>query len=354
MQVEYEPYSILPESSYKNNQKKLQTTTVVDISHYFIIVSHHGRIRCFLNQIASCLDSNHSLLQSRNRYGNKFILGNAAVVQFTYIPSKITPVVIVECIYEGFDRKSRNLWTDKTPHKIEITKDSPLDTLFKSFSKPFTKPVSFFMVRHGFGLHNSMSTLSKFFNPPYDPLLIDIGGIDEASNRIFTRIKGTPYTLCSSPLRRCIETLLFLLFTCPVTQSKKLHKDKITIYILPCLHEFVSGDVKSNGKCDTLSNDLKSSQSRRWYEAAENTSICLNRNKSCKTIQQTFLKEKYTKKEIEELIDKIHGMYNSRTTIDWYFFEKFKQSSRKCPDDSFLHYVSELPQYEVGWRQVSL
>jgi hypothetical protein len=176
--------------------------------------------------------------------------------------------------------------------------------------------INYFM-RHGQAVHNQFTALQKWFKPLvkmvnsggsfWDSLLISNNGIQDAALYIlddlkFKYSKGTVPTspssfhYFSSPLRRCLETMFFLILFLSnqeiqnqqtarqfshwqlVRSSNPSYSYSITI--LPCLHELSS--VKPDGKCDKISNKL----AKMSLFTPENASRCLYELSSKKPKQQ--------------------------------------------------------------------
>jgi len=315
-----------------------------DVDKIFILSSHHGRIVCFLNRLASL-----SAIQPQkigfNEPKSKMGLKNAAVVKFVY--DSDTKTVYARLLYEGVaaNASKYNYWTTAQNNIYSFSlNDDNANQLFPDI----TGKIVFYMMRHGVGVHNKMSALAKVFFPPYDPLLIEDNGLDAAAcilERDIVRSISKNIFYLSSPLRRCIETMCLLLvrWTKQSTQQQvqtqqqskqskqTLQKVSKTIYIVPCLHEFTSRDKKMDGKCDTQANSLKP---KRWRNA-QNTSICLLDRSKCTTPQDTFANN--NNKKARQILRNIPDTIGIK--IDWSKFEMTNCNDTTLFTTFFRHFV---------------
>jgi len=275
------------EESHNVPNPILQQDTRSKVKYLFIIAAHHGRIVCFLNRLAF-LSQEPSIFRDKNK-----ALQNLAVMKFSVVPlDDMKCSVAATLLFPGIkndEKVSKKHYEYLTEfHQSFLL---PVSSLFGD--KPPTDPIVFYMIRHGRGEHNVLSSTQKLWravsSPVYDPLLVTKEGIDDAARAIHRDLTTYPQAdtihLVSSPLRRCIETLALMY---PVFQDH----DKIVkeIIILSCLHEFTASVKKryaQTGQCDHDSNRLQ--PSGRWNALnAQNTSMCIRNTDKCTTFQDTF------------------------------------------------------------------
>jgi len=302
-----------------------------EITHAFLVATHHGRIVCFLNLLAFL--SKPFVETGFNSKKSKRGLQNTATVKFTYIPSD--KKVIAQLLYEGISNSKKkdkyHYWTNKNEQFTFNLSEYNCNKLFPGIYYP----IIFYMFRHGLGIHNTMSTFEKLINPPLDPLLVEFIGIAEIAEYIDIdlhkhRITKKSITLISSPLLRTIETMSILMSMANRLPTK--------IYVLPCLHEFESADKKANGKCDNRKNKLHSPGFFSIINA-ENISKCIANTQKCTNFYSMFgLDVINKKKEIPRVLatlDKITPFVRENLFIDWSFFFNF---------DCTLHTFTEFFQ----------
>ena len=259
----------------------------------FIVTSHHARIVCLL----------YALLQGANG-GKEIALNNVAVVR---VFNDGKGQLHISLLVEGSTVKQKQKYKDITWKAVHNDVDGTTTT--PSFDVPINPslfpgmdvriPFVIYFIRHGQGVHNTMNTFQKIFHRPYgifwDPLLINTIGIKDAANAIrqdlatfqITSLHNLYYI--SSPLRRCIETMLFLisnLFSLTPVNPVNPASPPLQVNIVPCLHELPAKAKKgkvSTGLCDTSKNKLVSSS----YFGAQNASRCLSKLGTTKQTQCT-------------------------------------------------------------------
>jgi hypothetical protein len=277
----------------------------------YVVLTHATRLACIIQHLRFVGTKEEKLPRKR--------LKNIAVVKMekTFHPDR-TSSVVLSLVYEGTLPKSKEndagYWEMKNQESIVLTlteEDSK-----KYFGDLSEMDILIYFVRHGQAVHNQLKFLYKklaFLTPPewpaWDSLLVSVDGIQEAGTAIVNDIYtyeniNLPKSLqsiffISSPLRRCMETMFFLLVGMNqakmVRQRKQINQttQNYTVYILPCLHE-IDTVQKRKGQCDNSGNKLKTNTWGTTF-TPENTSKCLKKlhNSSsvqgiCSNFQQLF------------------------------------------------------------------
>ena len=278
----------------------------------YVVLTHATRLACIIQHLRFVGTKEEKLPRKR--------LKNIAVVKMekTFHPDR-TSSVVLSLVYEGTLPKSKEndagYWEMKNQESIVLTlteEDSK-----KYFGDLWEMDILIYFVRHGQAVHNQLKFLYKklaFLTPPewpaWDSLLVSVDGIQEAGTAIVNDIYtyeniNLPKSLqsiffISSPLRRCMETMFFLLVG--MNQAKMVRQRKqinqttplqhYTVYILPCLHE-IDTVQKRKGQCDNSGNKLKTNTWGTTF-TPENTSKCLKKlqhsssSAICSNFQQLF------------------------------------------------------------------
>jgi hypothetical protein len=338
------------------------TISIFPAIKVFIVTSHHARIVCLL----------YSLLKGVND-GKEIALNNVAVVR---VFNDGKGQLHISLLVEGSSVKQKQKYKDIT-WKVGTTTpsfDVPIDpNLFPGMDVQI--PFVIYFIRHGQGVHNTMNTFQKIFHRPYgifwDPLLINSIGIKDAANAIRQDLATTfqmtnlhnlysQVTYISSPLRRCIETMLFLIsYLFPLTSLNPSNPTvpPLKVNIVPCLHELPAKAKKGKmltGTCDTSKNKLVSSS----YFGAQNASRCLSKlgttkQTQCTTFSYLFPQSRPTTipslsqreanvwKTLQQLkpLNMLNpSVPNSSVSIDWTLMK----GKWDCTRETFFSYLSKM------------
>uniref|UniRef100_A0A6C0D0F0 Uncharacterized protein n=1 Tax=viral metagenome TaxID=1070528 RepID=A0A6C0D0F0_9ZZZZ len=267
-----------------------------------VFLTHHGRLACLVNLLLT-LNSTPGVKKP-----NRIYLKNNSVVKVVkyFDPDSQMWKIEISLVYEGtlpsseMSKPKYPYWSLRSLENWQTFQVSQ-ENFYKFFPGESENSINYFM-RHGQAVHNQFTALQKWFKPLvkmvnsggsfWDSLLISNNGIQEAALFILGDLKNnyprdtvptspSSFYYFSSPLRRCLETMSFLILflSYQEIQQKQQSRQKIassppvysySITILPCLHELSS--VKTNGQCDTISNKL----AKTSLFTPENASRCLN------------------------------------------------------------------------------
>jgi hypothetical protein len=372
-----------------------------------VFLTHHGRLACLVNELLT-LNSTPGVEKPKRIY-----LKNNSVVKIVKYFDRESKMwrIEISLVYDGtlpaseYSKPKYRYWGLGAEVQDWQTFKVTEETFSHFFPGESENSINYFM-RHGQAVHNQFSALQKWFKPLvrmvnsrgsfWDSLLISNSGIASAAAYILDDLKfkytnGTVPTnpssfhYFSSPLRRCLETMFFLILflskqelenlqmakdwtlnrssTTPVTPSYSY-----TITILPCLHELSS--VKPDGKCDKISNKL----AKTSLFTPENASRCLYELSSKKSKQSSSLvcsdfsrlyppngQQKYRKNEngedincdtfkirdqkvnctlekLHELMDLLNSKSDFEISINWYLFKQ--NLFTDCTKTNVWHFIN--------------
>ena len=220
-----------------------------------LIVSHNGRIRCFLD-----------FLESGK---GKIRLKNCAIIKLTLTPKNENQVsVIANIFYEGeiSEKSTKQSYTyyKKNDEICNSVKDK--NTL--GIGKDDNKIYNFYILRHGEGVHNTVSTLNKLVNKNVLDASLTNNGYTQAENAA-KQLEGITFQYYFvSDLKRTHQTLQTV---------RKVRNDKIELkaIVLPCNHE-LNYEEKINGNCDGKNAQLFSqltAENISSHKIGENTDL---------------------------------------------------------------------------------
>jgi broad specificity phosphatase PhoE len=330
-----EKYINLKQKGGVPNEKLLPSQP---LSFDFLIVSHNGRMRCFidslkpvdLNIIKSNLTSFNNQQKEKNLKEEKEIrFMNGAILKVTLNEKSNDGKITL--FYTG-EVKQENR---KGIYFVKELSINPLDIVFGTYKFDYKasfgidqlpSTVNFYIVRHGEGTHNVASTGTKIFNQirraGKDPVLTTDGETQaiqagEALSKINLK------EVFVSKLKRTIQTA-YLILKKRLALNNDTIKENTHFIVLPCSHEL---EYKENSNCDDNASTF-------FMRATENISNCesTNNDDKCTQFSMTYndpnnppvitIKDSYTQKNIKEVND-------TPVLVNWNFYNNFYKNKNK-------------------------
>ena len=246
-----------------DNIKQTNTVQSTELNYLnYLIVSHNTRIRCFINTLLDVNNEQLNIVKQELEKINVYKKTNEQEIRFQNgMVLKLTLPAnsnkgILELFYKGeVTDPDRLYFSDE--HSIE-NKRIQFPKIEFDYVKSFklesflNKNINFYIVRHGEGVHNTISKFKKVINfisrSGKDPKLTDIG-IVQAKNtgQVLKNINFSKIFV--SKLERTWETAYWIL----KDNISKLNV-KINYIVLPCSHELTNYSDTKN--CDEANSGV--------------------------------------------------------------------------------------------------
>ena len=237
--------------------------TVVPVNS--LLVTHNGRIRCLLDLIKmSAIDE---ITKKEVRFMNCCILLLSIEKSGFTLSLKYEGELADESIKKA-KKEGRKYYSTENNNDIYIKflekKSSDLSLLQLKPEDIDDKTYNFYIIRHGDGVHNSMSAFQKATSSSVTDAELTLGGIRQAekANKFLSSIQI--HNLYTSDLKRTRQTLGKLIEGNKSIQAKE-------VVVLPCAHEL---DYVQGKSCDAYQG-VKSALSY------ENKPICSADKSTC-------------------------------------------------------------------------
>jgi len=313
-------------------ENTVQDKPVQSTEQNYLIVSHNTRIRCFINTL---LDANNQQLNivkkilniiniTNQKKETEIRFQNGAVLKLTLKAN--SDIGTLELFHSGEVTDADRLYFDKVKGNKRIEFPKIEFDYVKSFKMDkLEKNINFYLVRHGEGVHNNLSTIEKGINfitrSGKDPKLTAIG-IEQAkkTGEVLKEINFSKIFV--SKLERTWETAYWIL-----KDNISKSNVKINYIVLPCSHELTNYSDTKN--CDEANSGVP--------VGTENISNC----------------ESILSSRIEKCDE---FKYNNETIkINWFYYNEFysekiqlygdfgavqsdtyKKSNNKCRDSNMI------------------
>ena len=232
MDINYKQKYLKYKYKYLQLQKGGEQNTVESV-----VVTHNGRIRCFLESIKMpAIDKNTG---KEIRFMNCCIL-LLSITKNGYTLSLEYEGNLAEESVKKAKKEGRKYYSTKNNDDIfvQFTKQVSLDTsLFQDIGD---KTCNFYIIRHADGLHNSMGLIKKSYSSDVTDAVLSTEGIKQAEEAKNFLKAFQIDQLYVSDLKRTRQTLAILI----------QNRDEIKateVVVLPCAHEL---NYVKGGLCD--------------------------------------------------------------------------------------------------------
>jgi bisphosphoglycerate-dependent phosphoglycerate mutase len=296
-------------------ENTVQDKPVQSTEQNYLIVSHNTRIRCFINTL---LDANNqqlnivkNVLDNINKNNKKketeIRFQNGAVLKLTLIAN--SEIGTLKLFYSGEVADEDRLYFSNVNNIKKRIQFPPTEFNYVNSFKmnKLENNINFYLVRHGEGVHNTISKLDKAANfitrLGKDPKLTNIG-IKQAENT-GNQLKEINFSkIFVSKLERTWETAYWILkdnFSNPNPNPNV----KINYIVLPCSHELTNYSDTKN--CDEANSGVP--------VGTENISNC----------------ESIFSSRIEKCDE---FKYNNETIkINWFYYNEFYSQKKELYSD---------------------